>query len=308
MKSIILAAYEQAPSFAEIAIPEPAENQVLIRVKAAALNPLDVKLQLGLLHGYFPLTFPSQLGTDLSGIIEKTGSLISRWRAGDRVIARLDPTKGGAFAEYAVVSEDQLALIPEDMQFNAAAGIPTAAATAWQALVETANLTTGQTVLIHAGAGGVGSFAIQLARALGARVIATASGDGIEIARELGADQVIDYRTEDFAKVGSDVDVVLDTVGGETQQRSFEVLRSGGKLLSIVSPPDEALAAAYKVDGSFVFHASNGQRLGEVVKQFKAADNTVLIDSVSGFDDFANAFARQASGRARGKIIISFKA
>lgn len=305
MKSIILAAYEQTPSLAEIAIPEPNENQVRIRVKAAALNPLDVKLQLGVLHGYFPLTFPSQLGTDLAGIIEKTGSLTSRWRAGDRVIARLDPTQGGAFSDYAVVSEDQLALIPEDMQFNAAAGIPTAAATAWQALAETAKLTTGQTVLVHAGAGGVGSFAIQLARALGARVVATASGDGIEIARGLGADQVIDYRTDDFATAVSDVDVVFDTVGGETQLRSFEILRSGGKLVSVVSPPEEALAAAHRVDGSFVFHASNGQRLAEVVKQIKGADSTVLIDSVSGLEDFANAFARQASGRARGKIIVT---
>jgi NADPH:quinone reductase-like Zn-dependent oxidoreductase len=306
MKSIILNAYEQAPSLDEVAIPEPAENEVLVRIKAATLNPLDVKLQRGVLHGFFPLSFPSQLGTDLSGVIEKTGSLTSRWRAGDRVIARLDPTKGGAFAEYAVVPEDQLVLIPEDMQFNAAAGVPTAAATAWQALAEIAKLTTGQTVLIHAAAGGVGSFAIQFARALGARVIATASGDGIEIARELGADQVIDYRTEDFTNAVSDVDVVFDTIGGETQQRSFDVLRSGGKLLSVVAPPEEALMAAHKVDGAFVFHSSDGQRLGEVVKHIKASDITVLIDGVFGFRDFADAFARQASGRARGKIVVTF--
>jgi len=305
MKSIILNAYEQAPSLAEIAMPEPAEKEVLIRIKAAALNPLDVKLQLGVIHGFFPLSFPSQLGTDLSGVIEKTGSLTSRWRAGDRVIARLDPTKGGAFAEYAVVPEDQLVLIPEGMQFNTAAGLPTAAATAWQSLAETAKLTTGQTVLIHAGAGGVGSFGIQLARGLGARVIATASGNGIEIARALGADQVIDYRTEDFTKAVSDVDVVLDTIGGETQQRSFDVLRSGGKLLSIVAPPDEALVAAHKVDGIFIFHSSNGERLAMVVKQIEAFDSTVLIDSVFGLEDFPDAFARQASGPARGKIIVT---
>ncbi|MGN7295507.1 NADP-dependent oxidoreductase [Rhizobium sp. SAFR-030] len=306
MKTIRLDDYYQAPVLAEITLPEPAPNEVLVRVRAAALNPLDVKLQLGVLHDVFPLNFPSLLGTDLAGVIERTGSLTSRWRPGDRVIARLDPTRGGAFAEDAVVPEEQLVLLPDDLQFDVAAGLPTAAATAWQALAETAKLTHGQTVLIHAGAGGVGSFAIQIARSLGVRVIATASGDGVDIALKLGADQIIDYRTEDFTRLVSRVDLVLDTVGGETQRRSLEVLRSGGRLLSTVSPPDVDLLAAHEVEGAFVFHTSDGRRLAEVVKRHKAFGGTVLIDSVFGLDDFPDAFARQASGRARGKIIVTF--
>ena len=306
MQQIILSDYEQSPVLQDIATPEPKYGEVLVRIAAAALNPLDVKLQRGQVHAYFPLTFPSAMGTDLAGTIEKTGSLTSRWMAGDRIMARLDPTKGGAFADCAIVPEDQLVLVPEDLNFNSAAGLPTAAGTAWQALVEMADLQAGQTVLVHAGTGGVGSFAIQFARGLGARVIATTSGDGLEIARELGADQVMDYRSEDFARKVSDIDVVLDTIGGETQQRSFEVLRSGGKLLSTVSPPDQALATAHKVEGAFVFHTSNAGRLSDLVKAMRAKGHSVLIDSAFPITSFAEAFERQASGRARGKIILTF--
>lgn len=306
MRQIILSAYGQIPVLTEVSIPVPGDGEVLVRIAAAALNPLDVKLQRGQVHAYFPLTFPSPLGTDLAGTIEKTGSLNSRFRAGDRVIARLDPTVGGAFADYAIVPEDQLVLIPDDLDFSSAAGLPTAAGTAWQALVEMADLKAGQTVLVHAGNGGVGSFAIQLARGLGARVIATASGDGLEIARKLGAFEVIDYRSDDVTQKVSDVDVVLDTIGGETQQGSFEVLRSGGKLVSTVSPPDQALAAAHKVEAAFVFHTSNAKRLSDLVKAYRDKGHSTLIDSVVPVTSFAEAFERQASGRARGKIIVSF--
>ncbi|NTA40309.1 NADP-dependent oxidoreductase [Agrobacterium salinitolerans] len=306
MRQIILSGYEQNPVLQDVAVPEPTDGEVLVRIAAAALNPLDVKLQRGQVHAYFPLTFPSAMGTDLAGTIEKTGSLASRWRMGDRVMARLDPTKGGAFAEYAIVPEDQLVIGPKDLHFSNAAALPTAAGTAWQALVETADLQAGQSVLVHAGTGGVGSFAIQFARGLGARIIATASGDGVEMARELGADQVIDYRTEDFATKVSDIDVVLDTIGGETQQRSFDVLRSGGKLVSTVAPPDPALATAHKVEGAFVFHASSAKRLSDLIKAIGAKGHSALIDGVFPIASFAEAFERQASGRARGKIILSF--
>lgn len=304
MKSIMLNAYGEAPYLTHVAMPEPGATDVLVRVAAASLNPLDNKLQAGYLDGVFPLTFPSKMGTDLAGVIEKTGSLTSRWRVGDRVVARLSPTEGGAFADFALVPEDQLVLIPEGIDFDQAAGMPTAAATAWQALFETAGLTAGQTVLIHAGAGGVGSFAIQLAHAAGARLIATASGDGMEIARRLGADQVIDYRSEDFASVVSDVDIVLDTIGGVTQQKSFGVLRRGGKLLTVVSPPDEALAKAHGVEAAFVFHSSDAKRLATVMKEVASKGMSVLIDSSVPLKSFGEGFARQASGRARGKIII----
>ncbi|KQW31178.1 NADPH:quinone oxidoreductase [Rhizobium sp. Root274] len=304
MRSIVLTAYGEAPYLTEVAMPEPGTTDVLVRVVAASLNPLDNKLQAGYMDGFFPLTFPSKMGTDVAGIVEKTGSLMSRWRVGDRVVARLAPTAGGAFAEFALVPEDQLVLIPEGIDFDQAAGMPTAAATAWQALFETAGLTAGQTVLIHAGAGGVGSFAIQFAHAAGARVVATASGDGIEIARRLGADQVIDYRAADFASAVSDADVVLDTIGGDTQQKSFGVLRRGGKLITIVSPPDETLAKAHGVEAAFVFHASDGKRLSTVMKEIASKGMSPLIDSTFSLEAFGEAFARQASGRARGKISI----
>ncbi|SES45500.1 NADP-dependent oxidoreductase [Rhizobium sp. NFR03] len=306
MRQIILSDYGQNPVLTDVAMPEPKDGEVLVLIAAAALNPLDVKLQRGEVHAYFPLTFPSMMGTDLAGTVEKVGSLTSRWRIGDRVMARLDPTKGGAFAEYAIVPEDQLVIVPQDMNFNSASGLPTAAGTAWQALVEMADVKAGQTVLVHAGSGGVGSFAIQFARSFGARVIATASGNGVEIARELGADQVIDYRSEDFTENISDVDVVLDTVGGDTQQRSFNVLRSAGKLVSTVSPPDQAFATAHKVEGGFVFHTSNAGRLSNLAKAMREKGHSVLIDSVFPIASFAEAFERQASGRARGKIIVTF--
>lgn len=304
MKSILLNAYGEAPYLADVAMPEPGPTEVLVRVVAASLNPLDNKLQAGYLDGFFPLTFPAKMGTDLAGVVEKIGSLTSRWRAGDRVVARLAPTEGGAFAEFAIVPEDQLVLGPGGLDLHKAAGMPTAAATAWQALFETADLTAGQTVLIHAGAGGVGSFAIQLAHAAGARVVATASGDGIEIARRLGADQVIDYRSNDFASAVFDVNVVLDTVGGDKQQKSFGILRRGGKLVSVVSPPDAALAKAHGVEAHFIFHASDAKRLAAVMKDVTSKDMTVLIDSSATLQSFDEAFARQASGRARGKIIL----
>lgn len=289
----------------DLPTPETGPDQVLVRVKAANLNPLDVKLHSGVMHGFFPLAFPYTLGTDLTGIIERTGAGVTSWQTGDAVVARLDPTSGGALAEFTLLPTGYLAPAPKTDSLDDAAGIPTAAGTAWQALFEVGGLKNGQTVLVHAGAGGVGSFAVQLAREMGARVIATASGSGIEIARRLGADQVIDYTAADFAGKLSDVDLVLDTVGGETQQRSFGVLRTGGVLISTVSPPDEALAKAHGVTASFVFHQSDAARLGRIVERLDAKTLSILVDRTVPLTEFADAFRYQASGRARGKVILS---
>ena len=294
MKAIRITGYETEPNLDDVSQPVPASGQVLVRVRAASLNPLDVKLQRGYMEQFFPLTFPYTLGTDLAGVI------------GDQVVARTEPTAGGAFAEYALVPKELLAKAPSTLPLKEAAGIPTAAGTAWQALFESAELTEGQKVLIHAGAGGVGSFAIQFANCVGARGIATASGSGLDIVRLLGADMGIDYRCEDFVQKVSDIDVVLDTMGGETQQRSFEVLRSGGHLLSTVMPPDETLVAAHNVTAGFVFHASDGQRLARVSKAIDQYGLQVLVDRTVPFTEFIQAFQHQASGHARGKIIITF--
>jgi len=305
MRSARIHGYGMAPVLDAAPVPEIGPDQVLVRVHAASLNPLDVKLQGGAMHGFFPLTFPYTVGTDLSGTVERAGPNAGRWREGDRVVARVDPTSGGAVAEFAAVPADYLAAAPKTASLEAAAALPTAAGTAWQALFEAADLRPGQTVLVHAGAGGVGSFAIQLARIVGARVIATASGTGIDIARRRGADQVMDYRAEDFAGALSDVDVVLDTVGGETQQRSFAVLRPGGTLVSTVSPPDVSLATAHGVAATFVFHSSDAARLEKIVERVNAGALTVLLDRTVPLRDFGDAFGYQASGRARGKVVLA---
>ena len=304
MKAARIHGYDGAPVVEEVATPDIGPDEVLVRVAASALNPLDVKLQSGAMHRFFPLAFPYTIGTDLAGTIDRVGSDVTGWSEGDEVVARIDPTKGGALAEFTAVPASHLAKAPGSVPIGQAAGIATTGGTAWQALFETADLRPGQTVLIHAGAGGVGSFAVQFARSAGARVIATASGEGVEVARRLGADQVIDYRAEDFAAALSDVDVVLDTVGGDTQRRSFAVLRPGGVLLSIVSPPDDALAEARNVTATFFPHASDGERLGKVAKQVDAGAE-LLIDRTLPLDAVGEAFARQASGHARGKILLT---
>jgi NADPH:quinone reductase-like Zn-dependent oxidoreductase len=284
-------------------VPQPGSGEVLVRVAAAALNPLDVKIQSGAMHGYFPMTFPATIGTDLSGTVDTLGAGVTGWTIGDRIVARTAPTSGGAVAEFVLIPADQLVALPDAIGFEDAAALPTVAGTAWQALFEVADLKAGQTILVHGGAGNVGGFAIQFARAAGARVIATASGEGIAIAERAGADVVIDYRNEDFVARVADVDVVLDTVGGDAQVRSFEVLRAGGLLASLVSPPDEALAKAHNVNATFVFHGSDALRLATVVD--KAAGGVrPRIERVVPLSEASDAFAHQASGRVQGKVVI----
>jgi len=220
-------------------------------------------------------------------------------------VGRTSPISGGALAEFAILPATALAAIPDAVSLEEAAAIPTTAGTAWQALFEIAKLKARETVLVHAGAGGVGSFAIQLGRLAGARVIATASGTGVELARELGADQVIDYRRESFAEKLSDVDVVLDTVGGPTQQQSLGVMRAGGRLVSVISPPDDALAEAHRVEAAFVFHQSDASRLGVILGLLEAGSLRVLVDRRVSLKEVGGAFEHQRSGHARGKIIVS---
>ncbi|KKC23798.1 NADP-dependent oxidoreductase [Sphingomonas sp. SRS2] len=307
MKTARISAYKAEPVIADTPVPAIGTGEVLVRVAATGLNPLDTKIQQGFMHDFFPVVFPYTLGTDLAGTIAEVGPDVTGWRVGDRVVARTDPSSGGALAGRAVVPVTHLVRLPAPVSFEQAAGVPTAAGTAWQALFEVAKLRSGQTALIHAGAGGVGSFAIQLARNAGARVIATASGDGVEIARRLGADQVIDYTAQPFEDAVSDVDVVLDTIGGDTEQRSFGVLRRGGYLAATASPPDDALASAHGVNAGFVFHQSDAARLARLLEQVAAGTLSVLVDRVIPLDRSDEAFAHQASGHARGKIIVQME-
>lgn len=294
----------------EIPVPKLELDEVLVQVEAASINPLDVKLINGDMKDYFPLTMPYTVGTDLSGTVVEAGLLAARWKQGDRVIARLEPGsslnkhRGGAFADFAAVPAQLLTVAPAQMDLATSAGLPTAAGTAWQALFETAYLEHGQTILVHAGAGGVGSFAVQLAKYIGAHVIATASPANADLVHSLGADQVIDYHTEDFSVALRDVDVVLDTIGSETLSKSYQVLKPGGFLISIVMPPDQEQAKAHGVTATFIGHASDAARLDLISGLCDAGQLRVIVDRTFHLSDIQEGLAHSASGRARGKILL----
>lgn len=303
MKAVQLTGYGQQPAVVDVDDPAPGRGEVLVRVAGAALNPLDLKIAAGRMQDFFPVAFPYTLGTDLAGTIEAAGPGVTGWSVGDAVVARTDPVHGGAFAEFAVVPADQLVAAPSSVRLADAAGLVTTAATAWQALTEVADVRTGQQVLVHAGAGGVGSFAVQFARALGARVVATASGEGLRIARELGAHQVVDYTSTDFRTQVRDLDVVLDTVGGEVEAHSLEVLKPGGLLVAIPVPPDSERARAHGVRAEFVFHASDSVRLAGVVARIDGGAR-LLLDRTVPLSRAPEAFGYLAQGHAKGKVIL----
>jgi len=296
----------------DVSLPELGLDEVLVKVEAASVNPLDMKLVSGALQDWFPLKMPYSLGTDLSGTVVESGRLAARWKGGDKVIGRLEPgpgngpdySRGGAFADFAVVPARHLAPSPATIDLAESAGLPTAAGTAWQALFEGTSLRPGQTILVHAGTGGVGSFAVQLAKYIGARVIATASGISAELVRTLGADEVIDYRSTDFSSVLHDIDIVFDTVGGETQSKSYRVLKLGGTLVTITSPPDQDLANAHGVSALRIGHESDAARLGLIAGLCDSGALRVLIDRSFSLADARAALAHSASGRARGKILL----
>ncbi|MET9176573.1 NADP-dependent oxidoreductase [Streptomyces misionensis] len=303
MKALQYTAYGRSPVVTDVPEPVPGPGEVLVRVAGAALNPLDVKIGAGHVLDYFPIVFPSTVGTDLAGTVERVGSGVTGWSIGDAVITRTDPTAGGAVAQYAVVPAASLVAAPTTIPLDAAAGLATAAATAWQAVTEIAELKSGQKVLVHAGAGGVGSFVIQLARRAGAHVVTTASSAAAEIVRKLGADEIIDYTRVDFWTAVSDVDVVVDSVGGETEARSLDVLKPGGLLVSLPVPPDFERAAARGLRAEFVFHASDPERLAKVVAVANEGFD-IVVDRTVPLSDAADAFDYLAQGHAKGKVIV----
>jgi len=230
--------YEDAPK------PEIKSGEALVRIVAASINPVDWKVREGYLKAMVPHVFPLTLGWDFSGIIEAIGEDASGFQIGDAVFCRPAIARDGAYAEYIAVKTNELAAKPKTISHVEAAAIPLAGITAWESLVRVGELSAGQTALIHAGSGGVGSFAIQIAKSRGARVVATTSTANVALVRSLGADEVIDYRTQNFADAVKDVDVVFDTIGGEVQAASWSTLRPGGILVSIVGAPPEDRARA----------------------------------------------------------------
>lgn len=289
-----------------IAVPEPAAGEVLIKVHAAGVNPLDWKIREGYLAEIIPHTLPLTLGWDFAGEIVAIGQDVEKWRFGDAVYARPDFAKNGAYAEYIAVSADEIAPKPETLSWQKSAAVPLVTLTAWQALHDIGQLKHGDRVLIHAGAGGVGIAAIQLAKQAGATVYTTASSRNIEFLKRLGADEVIDYTRQDFSTL-ADLDIVFDTMGGEILEKSWGTLKKGGHLISLAEIPNEDLAATHEVSANFCFVQANPDQLSKISKLIDSGAITVEVDSVYRLDDIAKAHEKSESGHTRGKIVIQIQ-
>ena len=284
--------------------PRPGNGEVLIRVHATAVNPVDWKIREGYLKDVLQHKLPLIIGWDLSGTVIETGPGVTRFRAGDEVFSRPDIMRDGTYAEIIVVRETEVALKPKSLDHLHAAAIPLAATTAWQALFDAAGLSEGQRILIHAAAGGVGSFAVQLAKWKGAQVIGTASARNHDYLRALGADEVIDYRTVLFEEAVRYVDVVFDTIGGDTQDRSWKVLKPGGILVSILRPPSAETASEYGVRQEFVFMQPNAAELTEIAELVDAGKLRAVVDTVLPLADARRAHQLNQMGHTRGKIVL----
>jgi NADPH:quinone reductase-like Zn-dependent oxidoreductase len=284
--------------------PKPQAGEVLIRVHAAGVNPIDWKVREGHMKDSWPHKFPLILGWDLSGVVEELGRGASRFKIGEEVYSVPDPTRDGAYADYIVVRESELALKPNSLHHIRAAAVPLAALTAWQSLFDTAQLQPGQRVLIHAGSGGVGHFAVQLARWKGAYVFATASTKNQDLLRKLGVDKAIDYTQQRFEDVARNIDIVLDTLGDDTQERSWSVLKKGGVLVSLVQPPSEEKAKVLGVRAAFVAGHPDGEQLAEIAKIIDSGKLAPVIDRILPFSEARRAHELSQSGHTRGKIAL----
>ena len=293
--------YEDAPR------PQAERGEVLVQVHAAGINPVDWKVRQGLakdsLHHHLPLI----LGWDVSGVVEAVGRGVRRLKVGDEVYSRPDIMRDGAYAEYVTIDQSLAALKPQTIDHVHAAGIPLAAMTAWQALFDAGRLSAGQRILIHGASGGVGTYAVQLAKWKGAYVIGTASARNQEFLHELGADGTIDYQDVAFETVVRDVDMVLDTIGGDTQERSWSVLKRGGILVSIISPPSPQKAAAHGVRQAYVFLEPKLTQLQEITALVDSGNLRCVVDTVLPLAEARQAHEISQSGHARGKIILNVR-
>jgi NADPH:quinone reductase-like Zn-dependent oxidoreductase len=333
VKAFVLDRYgEQLPlRLAEVPSPPLRDDEVLVEVHAAGVNLLDVKLRNGEFKLVLPYHLPLVLGHDVAGVVVKVGALVRQFKPGDEVYARPDDFRIGTFAEFVPVREASLALKPKGLTMEQAASLPLVALTAWQALVERADLKKGQQVFIQAGSGGVGSFAIQLAKHLGASVATTTSSTNLALVKSLGADVVVDYKTQDFEAVLRDYDVVLHSQDGKALEKSLRVLRAGGKLVSISGPPDPEFGQQIVAPGfvrlamrllswgvrrrarrrdvgySFLFMRANGGQLHEIARLVEAGAIRPVIDRIFPFESTNDALAYVEGGRAKGKVVIKIK-
>lgn len=290
--------YEDAP------LPEIGPDEVLIQVHATSVNPVDWVMREGYFKAFLPLSFPAILGRDVAGVIEAVGPAVTTFQAGDAVYAWVAVGLSGAHAEYVAVPAAQVAARPASLDTFHAAAVPHAGLAAWQVLFDVAGLTAGQTVLIHAAAGGVGTFAVQLAKWKGAHVIGTASPHNLEFLRRIGVDEAIDYTSTRFEAVAHDVDVVIDTEGGETQQRSWGVLKPGGILVGMFSQPSEEAATAHGVRHHYFALQSNPAELAQLAELIDAGHVRPIVTTVLPLSEARWAFDFSQSRHTRGKIVL----
>lgn len=315
----------------EVDTPEIGEYEVLAEIHAASVNPVDFKIRDGKVRMLLKYDMPLIMGNDFSGVVIKVGSKVSKFKEGDEIYGRPRKSKIGTFAEHIAIHEDDIARKPKNLSFEEAASIPLVGLTTYQAFYEELKLQKEQRILIHAGAGGIGTFAIQLAKLMGVTVITTASEKGLELVSSLGADEIINYRTENFEEVVKEVDAVFDTIGGETLEKSFQVVKDGGKIVSVSGKPNARFAKKYglrmqkqlifamnsrnlillekkyNVDYSFLFMKPSGEQLNSITKYIENGLIKPVIDKIFPLDEAQKAIEYSESGRAKGKIIIRIK-
>jgi NADPH:quinone reductase-like Zn-dependent oxidoreductase len=294
--------------FERVPRPDPGPGEVLVKVEAAGVGPWDGWIRAG--KSALPQPLPLTLGSDLSGKIVAVGPGVSDLRAGDQVYGVTNPQFVGAYAEYALASATMVSSKPTSLTYNEAASVPVIAVTAWQALFDQAQLKAGQTVLIHGAAGNVGAYAVQLASRAGLRTIATAAADDVPFVRNLGADTTIDYRTQRFEEEVRDADAVIDLVGGETQERSFQVLRRGGKLVSAVSDPDQHLAQSHGVEAAFFLVNVTSQYLAEITGLIDGGKLRTRVGAVLPLAQAREAhyMLERLRPQPKGKIVLAVEA
>jgi NADPH:quinone reductase-like Zn-dependent oxidoreductase len=333
MKAFVVSRYgkKEKLQLSNVAEPTVGEKDVLVQVYATGVNQLDSKIRDGEFKLFLPYKPPFTLGHDVAGVITKIGADVKQFKVGDEVYARPADHRIGTFAEYISMNENDVAIKPKNLTMEEAASLPLIALTAWQALVEKANLKKGQKVFIQAGSGGVGTFAIQLAKHLGATVATTTSTTNIDLVKSLGADIVIDYKKEDFESKLKDYDVVLNSQDSKTLEKSLRILKPGGKVISISGPPDPDFAKEIKapwflklifkflsssvrkkakqlkVNFSFLFMKANGYQLTEITKLIDSGAIRPVMDKVFPFEQTNEAMAYVETGRAKGKVAIKIK-
>lgn len=291
--------YEDAPR------PEPGDSELLIRVHATSVNPFDCAVRAGYLAAYFNHTLPLILGTDVSGVVEQVGPGVTAFQPGDEVYGRTGVVRDGAYAEYALLAETDVAAKPRSLDHRHAAALPHVSLTAWQALFELGDLQAGQTVLIHGAAGGVGHVAVQLAKWRGAKVIGTSSRN-VDYLHQLNVDQVIDYAVEPFELVARDVDVVLDTVGDVVQERSCMVLKPQGMLVSVIQAPSEELTARYNVRSALVYSSPPiGQTLTQVAELVDSGRLVPHVSAVLPLQEVRQAHEMVEGRHTKGKLVLA---